>query len=49
MDTVVSTNTPAPIAPEPKNITLKEVKANPKVKKLIDGANDVMKSMGYTE
>lgn len=34
---------------QPKLITLKEVKANPKVKKLIDGANDVMKAMGYTE
>jgi uncharacterized protein len=49
MDTVVSTNTPSPIAPDPRNITLKEVKANPKVKKLIDGANEVMKAMGYTE
>lgn len=34
---------------ESKPITLKEVKANPKVRKLIDGANEVMKSMGYTE
>ena len=33
----------------PKLITLKDVKANPKVKKLIDGANEVMKAMGYTE
>jgi uncharacterized protein len=33
----------------PKPITLKEVKANHKVKKLIDGANEVMKAMGYTE
>lgn len=32
-----------------KLITLKEVKANPKVRKLIDGANEVMKAMGYTE
>jgi metal-dependent HD superfamily phosphatase/phosphodiesterase len=32
-----------------KAITLKEVKANPKVKKLVDGANDVMRAMGYTE
>ena len=32
-----------------ESITLKEVKANPKVKRLIDGANDVMKAMGYTE
>jgi metal-dependent HD superfamily phosphatase/phosphodiesterase len=33
----------------PALLTLKEVKANPKVRKLIDGANEVMKSMGYTE
>src|SRR5580698_2025830 len=33
----------------PQLITLKEVKNNPKVRKLIDGANEVMKSMGYTE
>lgn len=33
----------------PKLITLKEVKSNHKVRKLIDGANEVMKSMGYTE
>ncbi|HRJ26681.1 MAG TPA: hypothetical protein PLO61_04105 [Fimbriimonadaceae bacterium] len=33
----------------PKAITLKEVKANPKVKALIDGANEVMRAMGYTE
>jgi metal-dependent HD superfamily phosphatase/phosphodiesterase len=33
----------------PRPITLKEVRANPKVKTLIDGANEVMKSMGYTE
>ena len=30
-------------------ITLKDVKANPEVKNLITGANDVMLSMGYTE
>lgn len=34
---------------EPKPITLKEVRSNPKVRKLIDGANEVMKAMGYTE
>lgn len=34
---------------EPKLITLKDVRANPKVRKLIDGANEVMKAMGYTE
>src|ERR1700733_5287478 len=33
----------------PKLITFKEVRGNPKIRKLIDGANDVMKSMGYTE
>jgi len=33
----------------PKPLTLKEVKANPKVRKLIDGANEVMRAMGYTE
>ena len=30
-------------------VTLKDVKASPKVRTLIDGANDVMKAMGYTE
>lgn len=34
---------------ENRPLTLKEVKANPKVKKLIDGANGVMRAMGYTE
>lgn len=34
---------------ETRPISLKEVKANPKVKKLIDGANEVMRAMGYTE
>lgn len=33
----------------PKPITLKEVRNNPKVRRLIDGANEVMKAMGYTE
>lgn len=32
-----------------KPITLKDVKNNPKVRQLIDGANDVMRAMGYTE
>jgi metal-dependent HD superfamily phosphatase/phosphodiesterase len=36
-------------APDVKLLTVKEVRANPKVKKLIDGANEVMKAMGYTE
>jgi len=30
-------------------VSLKDVKANPKVKRLIDGANEVMRAMGYTE
>lgn len=33
----------------PKLVSIKDVKSNPKVKKLIDGANEVMKAMGYTE
>ena len=33
----------------PKLITIKDVRAHSKVKKLIDGANEVMKAMGYTE
>jgi metal-dependent HD superfamily phosphatase/phosphodiesterase len=37
------------IAAPPRLVTLKEVRANHKVRKLIDGANEVMKSMGYTE
>lgn len=35
--------------PAGKPVTLKEVKANIKVKRLIEGANEVMKAMGYTE
>ncbi len=35
--------------PDTRLVTFKDVKANPKVRKLIDGANDVMKAMGYTE
>jgi metal-dependent HD superfamily phosphatase/phosphodiesterase len=37
--------------PEPKSgpVTLKDVKANAKVLALIDGANEVMRAMGYTE
>jgi metal-dependent HD superfamily phosphatase/phosphodiesterase len=30
-------------------LTIKDVRANPKIKRLIEGANDVMKAMGYTE
>jgi uncharacterized protein len=37
------------VAAEVRPVTLKDVKANPKVKKLIDGANEVMRAMGYTE
>ena len=37
------------IPSETRLVTLKDVKANPKVRKLIDGANDVMRAMGYTE
>ncbi|MDK3162454.1 HD domain-containing protein [Kamptonema cortianum] len=33
----------------PSPITLKEVKANPKVVALIDGANELLRSMGFTE
>ncbi|MER3496819.1 MAG: phosphohydrolase [Armatimonadota bacterium] len=52
---------PAPTAPDgrpavtsepadvPTKVTLKLVKSNIKAKKLIEGANDVMKAMGYTE
>jgi metal-dependent HD superfamily phosphatase/phosphodiesterase len=47
---------PAVVAPQPlavqspgKLLTIKEIRSNPKVQKLIEGANDVMKAMGYTE
>ena len=33
----------------PKSVSIKDVRSNGKVKKLIDGANEVMKAMGYTE
>ncbi|MBX3095599.1 MAG: HD domain-containing protein [Fimbriimonadaceae bacterium] len=33
----------------PEIITLREVKANPKVVALINGANELLKAMGYTE
>lgn len=36
-------------APGARVVTLKDVKANPKVRGLVDGANEVMKAMGYTE
>lgn len=35
--------------PEPKPVSLRDVKLNPKVLKLIDGANELMRAMGYTE
>lgn len=40
---------PQATSAEVKPVTLKDVKANPKVKRLIEGANEVMKAMGYTE
>jgi metal-dependent HD superfamily phosphatase/phosphodiesterase len=36
-------------AAEPGAISLKDVKANPEVKSLITGANDLLNTMGYTE
>lgn len=30
-------------------ITLRDIKSNPKIRDLIDGANEVMRAMGYTE
>lgn len=33
----------------PRVVTLREVKANEKVRDLIEGANEVMRAMGYTE
>lgn len=33
----------------PAKVTLKEVKANAKTRELINGANEVMRAMGYTE
>lgn len=37
------------VADAPRPITLKDVKANPKIHTLIEGANQVMAAMGYTE
>jgi uncharacterized protein len=37
------------LADAPRQVTFKEVRATPKVRKLIDGANEVMRAMGYTE
>lgn len=33
----------------PKRVSFKEVRNNPKIRTLIEGANEVMKAMGYTE
>lgn len=44
-----SMQTPLQEGEAPTLITFKDVKNNPKVRKLIDGANEVMKAMGYTE
>ena len=33
----------------PDRITLNDVRNNPKAKRLIDGANEVLRAMGYTE
>ncbi len=38
-----------PLVESVRQISLKDVKAHTKVKRLIDGANEVMKAMGYTE
>ncbi len=35
--------------PRSKTVTIKDIRSNQKVKKLIEGANEVMKAMGYTE
>jgi len=32
-----------------KQITIKDVRANPKIKKLLEGANELLDAMGYTE
>lgn len=41
-------NSPNEIA-ESSVVTLKDVKNNPKVRELINGANELLRSMGYTE
>lgn len=38
-----------PTSPAGRPITLKDIKANPKIMTLIDGANELLNSMGYTE
>ena len=32
-----------------REVSFKEIKSSPKVRKLIEGANEVMRAMGYTE
>ncbi len=39
----------AEAAPQTSLVTLKDVKANPEVRDLITGANDLLNTMGYTE
>ncbi len=38
-----------PTQPPEKRLTLKDIKANPKIMTMIDGANELLNSMGYTE
>lgn len=38
-----------PTLPADKRITLRDIKANPKIMAAIDGANELLNSMGYTE
>ncbi|MBL8068696.1 MAG: HD domain-containing protein [Armatimonadetes bacterium] len=38
-----------PNLPAGKRITLRDIKANPKIMAAIDGANELLNSMGYTE
>lgn len=38
-----------PTIPSEKRLTLRDIKANPKIMTTIDGANELLNSMGYTE
>ncbi|MFM9872158.1 MAG: HD domain-containing protein [Fimbriimonadaceae bacterium] len=38
-----------PTLPSEKRLTLKDIKANQKIMTMIDGANELLNSMGYTE
>jgi uncharacterized protein len=38
-----------PTQPPERRLTLKDIKANPKIMTMIDGANELLNSMGYTE